>query len=37
LTFKPRHRLKRYRIFVDFFVKKVKEERDFRIEEILKK
>ena len=33
---KPRHRLKRYRIFVDFFVKKIKEEKEFKIEPLLK-
>ncbi len=34
---KPRHRSKRYKIFVDFFVKKLKEGKEFKIEEILKK
>ncbi len=34
---KPRHRLKRYKIFVDFFVKKIKEEKEFKIEDLLKK
>ncbi len=33
---KPRHRLKRYKIFVDFFVKKIKEEKEFKIEPLLK-
>ncbi len=33
---KPRHRAKRYRIFVDFFVKKIKENKEFKIEPLLK-
>ncbi len=34
---KPRHRMKRYKIFLEFFNKKLKEGKEFKIEEILGK
>ncbi len=34
---KPRHRMKRYKIFLEFFNSKLKEKKEFKIEEVLGK